>query len=246
MERMLERLNEALPECDTADAVWAVGMRVFAALGFDRVLYLDKQAASQGEGGAPDAVTVLSSFSFAWVTHYQNSGYALDDPFPRYCATTYQPRRTGIDHLAEHQYLEERERRIIEESGDDGFRSGVSCTTRLMGPAGFSAWNLGSTLPRQDVDKLLLRYGDQLRLSAFCVHDRLSQFPVMAAPSLSGRERQCLERLCAGQRVKQIAWALSLAEVTVELHIANARRKLGARTREEAVARALRWRLIEP
>ncbi|WP_111656062.1 LuxR family transcriptional regulator [Isoalcanivorax indicus] len=242
MERMLERLSEALPECADADAVWALSTRVFAALGFDRVLYLDSQV-SHAE---PSAVTVLSGFSFAWVTHYQDSGYALDDPFPRYCATTYAPQRTGVDHLAQHQYLEVRERRIIEESAEDGFRSGVSCTTRLMGPAGFSAWNLGSTLPGSEVDKLLLRYGDALRLLAFCVHDRLCQFPVVGAPSLSGRERQCLERLCAGQRVKQIAWALSLAEVTVELHIANARRKLGARTREEALARALRWRLIEP
>ena len=242
MERMLERLSETLPECGNADAVWALGTQVFAALGFDRVLYLD----SQGSKHAPDTVTVLSSFSFAWVNHYQHSGYARDDPFPRYCATTYQPRRTGVEHLSEHGYLQEQERRIIEESGEDGFRSGVSCTTRLMSATGFSAWNLGSTLSRGEVDKLLLRYGDQLRLLAFCVHDRLHQFPMLAAPALSGRERQCLERLCAGQRVKQIAWELALADVTVELHIANARRKLGARTREEAIARALHWRLIEP
>lgn len=242
MEGMLERLSEALPMCDDAPAVWALSADCFAALGFDRVLYLDSQAVA----GASATMTVLSSFSYGWLSHYQASGYAADDPFPRYCATTYQPRRTGIDHLSEHAYLAAPERRIILESADDGFRSGISCTTRLMGPAGFSAWNLGSTLPAGEVSRLLLRHGDQVRLLAHCVHDRLHHVAAPNAPQLSGRERQCLERLCRGSRVTQIADDLRLAEVTVSLHLANARRKLGARTREEAVARALAWRLIQP
>jgi DNA-binding CsgD family transcriptional regulator len=56
---------------------------------------------------------------------------------------------------------------------------------------------------------------------------------------LTPRERECLLRLAQGERVDRIADRLSLSNATVELHLANARRRLGARTSPEAVAKAV-------
>jgi DNA-binding CsgD family transcriptional regulator len=53
---------------------------------------------------------------------------------------------------------------------------------------------------------------------------------------LSQRERQCLEGVAQGRTTKQIARGLHLSADTVDEHIGNARHKLGARTRAEAVA----------
>ncbi|OCC23623.1 hypothetical protein MB02_10660 [Croceicoccus estronivorus] len=65
-------------------------------------------------------------------------------------------------------------------------------------------------------------------------------------PSLSSREQQCLEEIARGKRVQAISEALALAPVTVELHLKNARIKLGASTLPEAVAIALQLRAINP
>jgi DNA-binding CsgD family transcriptional regulator len=71
--------------------------------------------------------------------------------------------------------------------------------------------------------------------------------PSEATPNpLSPREQECLLRLAQGLRIDRIAERLGLSTVTVEMHLANARRKLRARTSPEAVARAVQNRFIDP
>ena len=65
-----------------------------------------------------------------------------------------------------------------------------------------------------------------------------------AAPELSQRERDVLLYLALGLKTQRIAERLQLAEVTVRKYFQSARQKLGARTREQALARAIRDGLI--
>lgn len=65
-------------------------------------------------------------------------------------------------------------------------------------------------------------------------------------PTLSARERECLEEIARGKRVQAISQMLSIAPVTVELHLKNARVKMGASTIPEAVAIAIQRRAINP
>lgn len=58
-------------------------------------------------------------------------------------------------------------------------------------------------------------------------------------PSLSARERQCLSMAAGGLVTKQIAAELGVSEKTIEMHLARARHKLGARTTTQAVAISL-------
>src|SRR4051794_24164485 len=58
---------------------------------------------------------------------------------------------------------------------------------------------------------------------------------------LSPRERQILELLAEGLRVKEIAERLSLSPATVHTHVRNAIAKLEVDTRTEAVALAVRF-----
>jgi ATP/maltotriose-dependent transcriptional regulator MalT len=64
--------------------------------------------------------------------------------------------------------------------------------------------------------------------------------------SLTRREIQCLEGLARGLDNSGISRELNIALPTVALHLINARRKLGAVTREQAVARAVDLGLIRP
>ena len=57
---------------------------------------------------------------------------------------------------------------------------------------------------------------------------------------LSPREREVLVWLASGLRTAEIAHRMRIEPVTVGYHLQRARRKLGARTREQAIAIAVR------
>lgn len=61
----------------------------------------------------------------------------------------------------------------------------------------------------------------------------------------SAREREILRLVAAGATDEQIAVRLQLSPATVRTHVRNAKAKLGAQTRAQAVALALQQRLIE-
>jgi DNA-binding NarL/FixJ family response regulator len=55
------------------------------------------------------------------------------------------------------------------------------------------------------------------------------------ADTLTARERMLLGLLCEGHNNAQIAWQLGIAEKTVRNHFSNLYRKLGVRSRAEAI-----------
>lgn len=60
------------------------------------------------------------------------------------------------------------------------------------------------------------------------------------AANLTAREQAALHLLCEGQSNAQIAWQLGVAEKTVRNHLSNLYRKLGVRSRAEAIVLAHR------
>lgn len=60
-----------------------------------------------------------------------------------------------------------------------------------------------------------------------------------ALAGLTARERTALQLLCEGRSNAQIAWTLGIAEKTVRNHVSSLYRKLGVRSRAEAIVRAL-------
>ncbi|MFD2738209.1 LuxR C-terminal-related transcriptional regulator [Sulfitobacter aestuarii] len=65
-------------------------------------------------------------------------------------------------------------------------------------------------------------------------------------PQLSQRERDCLSYLVIGMRPAEISHALNISEKTLEKHIGSAKHKLNARTRDQALVKALVLNLIDP
>ena len=58
-------------------------------------------------------------------------------------------------------------------------------------------------------------------------------------PVLTAREREALALLCAGRSNAQIGWELGIAEKTVRNHLSGLYRKLGVRSRAEAIVRVV-------
>ena len=69
---------------------------------------------------------------------------------------------------------------------------------------------------------------------------------VNLSADLTKREIECLNWLAHGLRTDQIANQLSISRATVDFHLANARKKLAASTREQAVALAVAGKFIDP
>ena len=66
----------------------------------------------------------------------------------------------------------------------------------------------------------------------------------MADSPLTSREVECLIGAASGKTAKMIARDLGITERTVRFHVSNICRKLGVRRRTEAVAEALKLKLI--
>lgn len=63
--------------------------------------------------------------------------------------------------------------------------------------------------------------------------------------SLSPREQEVLGTVVKGLSNKEIAEYLFISETTVKLHISNVYRKLGVKSRSQAVMHAIRYQLVE-
>ena len=63
---------------------------------------------------------------------------------------------------------------------------------------------------------------------------------------ITARERECLLWLAAGLRSDRIAHRLGVSTAAVDLHFANVRRKLRARTRDQALLKAVMFGLLVP
>lgn len=89
----------------------------------------------------------------------------------------------------------------------------------------------------------------RLSLLANCLFDRLVEIageePSGGDARLTERERQCLTWTSAGKTSAEIAAILGLSEHTINQYITASGQKLGAVNRTQAVAKAIRLRLID-
>lgn len=93
--------------------------------------------------------------------------------------------------------------------------------------------------------------GEAAQLSLWCngLYERMTAFEPpdrgQSRPRLTARELQCLSWTSAGKTSVEIAAILGLSEHTVNQYVATTSQKLGAVNRTQAVAKAIRLRLIE-
>jgi DNA-binding CsgD family transcriptional regulator len=106
-----------------------------------------------------------------------------------------------------------------------------------------------SELAPKAFNRSLETVGSTLCLAALAADERLRAIrnaEMAKDVGLSSRERECLEWLCKGLRNDGIAERMGITLPTVDMHLAKARKKLGAVTREQALVKALTLGLIYP
>lgn len=232
-------LTESLSGITCVNEVWQRAGKFFESNGIDCPIYMFMRPSAPQH--RPLALANMPSW---WMDYYLDEDRARHDPFFKTC-TTYTAFMTGADYLDDNVHmLEKDEIRFIQEASETGVRSGLSSPVKLINPGHFGGWNFGSSLKRAEFDKITQLHGQTLRLAGFIIHDHLQeaafrQIDQKPAGLLSSRERECLLWLASGLKSAQIAERLNLALVTVDMHFKNARKKLNAATREEALAKAI-------
>lgn len=233
-----------LSDLHDLDDFWSAATNAFADIGFDQAIY----ASSPGCDGTGRRLVDLrtSPGLSAWVDDYVAHDDAQSDPMFSYGVFLPGPIFTGADNLADYPYLSQAERAVVARAGDHGLRSGVAVPMLFPRPGTVGGWNLLSSAGKAETARLTHHLNGFLSSFATLVQSRLEHLDDTCPSPLSGREREVLLWLGRGLRTDQIAHRLDLKAVTVSLHLKNARSKLGARTREQALALAIAKGWIEP
>lgn len=183
-----------------------------------------------------------TTYPDAWIEHYIRSNYAETDvvavegrrsPVPFHWRTVLD--RPGTPEAA---------RRVFEEAAGHGIHDGISIP--IHRPEGFASMNLavtGTDLLRSPADR------HALQLLSLYYHDAVEHELVRRWTDgirLTAREREVLTWTAQGKTSWEVAQILHLAERTVVFHIENAKTKLGASTRSQALVRAVMLGLITP
>lgn len=224
---------------------WRALTEGLAGLGLDQVNYAFLDFGTYGRMDARGD-PAMSTMRRDWLDYYTEHRYDLDDEVVAHVrAGRFDPRLYRLSRPADFS-----RRDIAEGAREAGLQAGF--LVPLPGPWGdllpAAGMVIGSSLGEEEAARIVAAHAGDLVALAYLQHTAMAGELLRrrsgAAP-LSPRERDCLQLVASGARVAQIADRLMLAEVTVNLHLRNARRKLGARTPAEAVAKAMLYQQIE-
>ena len=166
------------------------------------------------------------------VAHFRNS--------PTPCFAGFEFERNDAD-LCEHR------RNLIEEAISFGIRSALVYPVCDDASGSLGKFGFNTDMKDQDLTLFNAEKGISIHLAAIALTERIAKLhrsSMTSAVSLTSRERECLLWLARGFRNCRIAERLGVSSVTVEFHISNACRKLKARTRGQALVRAIQLGLL--
>lgn len=241
--RLLTHAYDRLAQCKTVQERWVCGMALLADCGSE---WLTAGTASSETYGA---LAIRSSTSAALMLDYLNERLHLEDPWMEHCATSTEveicdsasseiPHPTKAPAKLSRLFADHGVHRALLLPSYGGARTGgMVLYARSADTAAWLSTPKGWNTARLLTAILSAHYRPDEDTSP-------TDKPYADASPLSAREREVLLWLAAGNHTAMIASRMGIEPVTVSKHLATARRKLGARTREQALAIAVRDRLI--
>lgn len=166
----------------------------------------------------------------------------FSEPFLVHCCATFEITKMGAEFITDHSgFVDEATRAYVNKISRTGWISALGIPCRLKGSGRHGGFIIGNGQNRHNFERGVLPNADMFQSFCLIAHRRiedllLNQNVQRQAKPLSPRERQTLEMIANGIRPKQIAGILGVSEPSIRLYLKNAKTKLGARTKEEAVA----------
>ncbi|ANU07255.1 helix-turn-helix transcriptional regulator [Paraurantiacibacter namhicola] len=167
------------------------------------------------------------------------------DPFLVYCCNNLGHTLTGAEFLPDYRYLSEGEQAFIQQARGSGMRSGIGIPVRTRSNPEYGGFNFGTHLPRAEFEAGPLKQLETLRTLCLAAQQRIEELGVVAeAPdqqhalamgSLTPREREIFDLLAIGLPRADMADRAGISPHTASTHIKRIYRKLGVRSRAEAM-----------
>lgn len=221
---------------------WDILVRAFTRSGLPRLAYGFADAGAFAGVGLCTGMA-MSTMSTQLMDRYFGGGYHTVDPLIQYLrAGRLEPLPFDIDAMEDPP-------EALRDIRAMGVVSGMLVPLPPLSGCPVAGLIAGSEQTFEKTSGMLERDCRRLVALTHLFHARASGELMRrrdGAAALTPRERDSLQMIARGERVASVAHQLGLAEATIELHLRNARRKLGARSLPEAVARGLLYRQIEP
>ncbi len=110
--------------------------------------------------------------------------------------------------------------------------------------AGASGYLMKNTSPARLIEAIKEVHEGGAPMSTNIARRIVTSFRSSPDPNLTGRETEVLSQMCKGKSYKMIADSLIISEETIHFHIKNIYRKLQVHSKTEAVAKAIKQKLV--
>ena len=211
-----------------AEAIARYGIEHFIATGLS------------AKGHAFEELVIASRWPSEFFMLYVENDYARFDPLVRRSIQSHMP----FEWHAESHQTDDNPRgvEVMRRAAEFGLKQGY--LVPIHGPKGYEGC-VSMTARKLD---LSARAKSAVHLMALYAFDRMRRLRGSLPDkkiTLTAREREVLSWIAGGKSAAQISQALKISKRTVDEHSQTAARKLGAANRTQAVAIAMRDRIIE-
>ncbi|WP_084177023.1 LuxR family transcriptional regulator [Labrenzia sp. DG1229] len=231
----LEDFSNSVLGAEDPLAVWNIATSFFESFGFIGSMYGIRHLHTTPNEKNIRFSSALSDWKASYMAHKDYER----DPLFIYAPQLPSVFFTGVNFLEDHPYLREEDVAVIRRAESFDLTSGIALKMAGGEDGVVRGWNLIGDLSRPEIMSLNDAHGGVLHVCAALADQKISQTVTRPDAYLTNREKECLILLANGKRTAQIADKLNIQSVTVDLHMRNAREKLGARTREQALAVAI-------
>lgn len=188
-------------------------------------------------GIAVDPPIQVGNYPAEWLYEYIGGNYQIIDPVAHMALKTTRP--FGWNEVEEAGLVRGRGKDVYHAGVEHGLGQGRSVP--IYQANGYLAVASFCDVALDPDPKVI----SALELMTLYFHSRLAALRARAEGQrirLSDRERECLHWAAAGKTDWEIGEILTISQETAHRHIENAKRKLGVKTRVQAVITALRQR----
>ncbi|WP_192385353.1 LuxR family transcriptional regulator [Mesorhizobium silamurunense] len=226
-ETFLEQLSESVDQTDFREAMASVATR----LDLLTFAYLSLPLQPSGEP------KLISNYPPPWTAHYLQNRYQNLDPIVLRarcggCPFLWEPDLRGAE-------ISQVQQRLFAEAAEFGICRGL--TIPIVDRRGcVAAMTFAADEPNSAFLRVAKQYEQALQLMAtyFHIHVRrkLSGNRMVDGVLLTPREYECLQWAARGKSASDIGCILGLKPRTAAFHLDNAKKKLGVRTQNQAIA----------
>ena len=234
---------DKLSDVQDQDALKVIFDKTIAGLGFKCFAYHMVKVVGVGTN-LPLATT---TYPEQWVHRYFGQNYMTLDPV--LAAGFVRTVPYSWDEVVMSDELGSDQKKFFMEADDFKLRDGLSVP--INGYAGeFALMSLVADGAPTEASKTIKQHRHTAHLMTMYYHNHASSMLVSEAikrfsPTLTKREKEVLTWVANGKTTWETSEILSIGETTVLTHIENAKRKLGAPSRTQAVVKAIYLGLIQ-